>query len=102
VKKPSVFISNAAEALATNLKQKYDISNEDLNSFLQAELFKIVIDYTQYYLTAPKENQQLTEYEMLLVKHKNKQAFLTAYCQRTEQDSSVAEKLYNKVRQKLT
>lgn len=97
-----MFISNAAETLSENIKQKYHITDESLNSFLQTELLKTIIDYTQCYLTAPKENQELTEYEMLLVKHKNKQAFFTAYCQRTEQDSSIAEKLYNKVRQKLT
>ena len=102
MKKPSVFISNAVETLSANLKQKYNIADENLSFFLQSELFKIIIDYTQYYFTSPKDNQELTEYEMLLIKHKNKQAFLTAYSQRTEQDGSFAEKVYNKVRQKLS
>jgi len=102
VKKPSIFISNAAETLSTNLKQKYHISDESLDHFLQTELFKIIIDYTQCYLAAPKDNQELTEFELLLIKHKNKQAFLSAFSQRTGHDASVAEKVYNKLRQKLT
>lgn len=101
MKKPSVFISNAAESLSANIKQKYNISDESLDFFLQSELFKIIIDYTQCYLAAPKDNQELTEFELLLIKHKNKQAFLTSYSQRTGQDASMAEKVYNKLRQKL-
>jgi hypothetical protein len=51
---------------------------------------------------APKENEELTEYEFALIKHKNKQAFLSAYSERTGQDIRFGEKVYNKMRQKLT
>ena len=100
MKKPSAFITSAALTLSETLKQRYSLDDENLPNFLQLELYKIMVDYTQYFM-APKENQELTEYELLLIKHKNKQAFLSAYSQRTEQDAQFGEKVYNKMRQKL-
>lgn len=100
MRKPSTFICNAAEALSCALAQKYSIEDAKLNEFLQLELFKIITDYSQYFFNT-KENLELTEFELLLVKHKNKQAFLSAFCERTGQDTKIGEKMYDKVRQKL-
>lgn len=91
----------SAEALAQLLSQKYGITDNSLSTTLQLEIFKIVTDYSQFMFNA-KENIELTEYEMLLIKHKNRQAFLSAFCQRTGQDVKVGEKFYDKIRQKLS
>jgi hypothetical protein len=100
VKKPSAFVSAAAETLSSTLRQRYQIDDVDLTSFMQLELYKIIVDYTQFFM-APKDNEELTEYELLLIKHKNKQAFLSTYSERTGQDIRFGEKVYNKIRQKL-
>jgi len=101
VKKPSAFVSAAAEALSTSLQQRYQIDDAALSSFVQLELYKIIVDYTQFFMS-PKDNEDLTEYELLLIKHKSKQAFLSTYSERTGQDIRFGEKVYNKIRQKLT
>ena len=100
MKKPSAFVTSAAEALSAALKQRYQIDDAALPAFVQLELYKIIVDYTQFFM-APKDNEELTEYEFALIKHKSKQAFLSAYSERTGQDIRFGEKVYNKMRQKL-
>lgn len=104
-KKASNFSKQAAERLYTALKSGGLLSDFDETSgllYVEAELCKILLDYTHgCLLSAQKKESDITEYELLLLKHKNKQTFLVEYTQRTGCNNTQAEKIYNSLRQKV-
>jgi hypothetical protein len=99
-KKPSLFVTKAAATLFQELQSKYQLP-ENAAPEIELLLYKIIVDYTCQFMTSSKENVEITEYEMLLLRHKNKQAFIAALQSRTGCAELQAERVYDKLRQKL-
>lgn len=97
-KNPSQQIAIWARKYAAKLAGQFGVTAETLAAELQLEVLQLFTDIS---FKDSSEKIELTEFEHVLLKHKNKDAFVTTCVQRLNISVEKAEALYNRARKKF-